>query len=302
MDSHSGPFFYYLIAVCIGSFPWCVLLGPAIGRLVQSIKQNEPTRAGNTLVACCVCVWIGILSLASTKLPSYIIPCYPALALGFGALVDHWLTASDFAQCRRWLRAAWGTTAIVGVGLLIAIPMITRIYLNGERTPALVGVILLVGATLGLWFSERGRTRSSLAAMAVMSVLFCTGLLAFAVLPIDAHQNSQMLADFTRRHSEGSPHLASHNYLPPSLVYYGRQPIERLSAGKEISEFFQTHPKDAFLVTTDKHYEGLASQLPPDVIVLTRDRRFLKKGQVLLLGRSTPVEVADRQPSRPGRE
>ena len=272
------------------------MLGPAIGHLVQSIKNNEPTRASNTLIACCVGVWIGILSLASTKLPSYIVPCYPALSLGFATLIDRWLAAADFAHSRRWLRAAWGTTAVVGIGLLIAVPLIMRTYLDGEWTPALVGLIPLLGAFAGLWLSERGHVHRSLTALAVVGVLFCTGLFGFAVLPIDAHQNSQMLTDFARQHSEGPPHLGSHNYLPPSLVYYGKQPVAPLS-GEAISHFFATHPKDAFLVTTDKHYQSLASQLPADVAILIRDRRFLKKGEVLLLGRSTTAEVAGRRAS-----
>jgi 4-amino-4-deoxy-L-arabinose transferase-like glycosyltransferase len=292
MDSHSGPIFYYLVAVCIGTFPWCVLLGPAIGNFARSIRSDDRNRPAYTLLACWTGVWIGILSLAGTKLPSYIIPCYPALAVAFATVVDRWLTAGEAEHCRRWLRAAWGTMAAVGVGILIAVPIVTRMYLNGEWTPALVGIIPIAGAIIGLWHSEHGLRAHSLNTLAIVSVAFSIGLLGFAVLPIDAHQNSPLFADFARQHSIGRPRIASHNYLPPSLVYYHAAPVERIGTRKSITDFFAANPQDAFLITTSRHYGQIAQHLPPDVTILKRDRRFLRPGEVFLLGRQTSTHAS----------
>lgn len=294
MDSHSGPIFYYLIAVCVGTFPWCVLLGPALGNLVREIRSNENSRAAFTLLACWIGVWLGILSLAGTKLPSYVVPCYPALAIVFGVLVVRWVDATEPEHCRRWLRAAWGTTAAVGIGVLIAIPMVTQRYLSGEWMPALVGLVPVVGAIVGLRYSERGNPRGSLMTLAAVGIVFCLGLLAFAVLPIDRHQNSQMFADYARQHSTGAPQIASHNYLPPSLVFYHRDSIDRTGTPAEIVQFFASHSQDAFLITTGKHYDSISKSLPTDVEVLKRDRRFLRPGEVVLLGRQPAVDTATR--------
>ncbi len=298
MDSHSGPIYYYLIAVCIGTFPWCVLLGPTIGNLVRAIRLHDPQRSAYVLLACWAGVWIGILSLAGTKLPSYIIPCYPAIAILFASHIDRWFNAVEPKKCQHWLRAAWGTIAAAGVGILVAVPVITRIYLSGEWTPALVGTIPIAGAFAGLWLSERGDARRSLVTLAIVGVAFCVGLLGFAVLPINAHQNSLMFTEFARQHSAGQPHIASHNYLPPSLVYYHHGPIQRAGTSEEISQFFAANPRDAFLITTDRCYKGLSGNLPADVIVLKRDRRFLRSGEVVLLGRPSPMETAKRAAAR----
>ena len=289
MDSHNGPVYYYLLAVCIGTFPWCMLLGPAIGNLMRAIRDDDDARAAYTLLACWIGVWVGILSLAGTKLPSYIIPCYPALGIMFAALVVRWLDAVEPVKCQRWLRAAWGTTAAVGVGIIIAVPIITRIYLSGEWTPALVGLVPITAAGAGLWFSEHGYPAQSLATLAVMGVAFCVGLLGFAVLPIDAHQNSPAFAEFVRRNSTGASHIATHNYLPASLVYYHGNTVERAGTADEIARFFAANPQDAFLITTSKHHAGLSEKLPSGIAVLKRDRRFLRSGDVVILGRPATI-------------
>jgi 4-amino-4-deoxy-L-arabinose transferase-like glycosyltransferase len=295
MDSHSGPFYYYLLAICIGTFPWCMLLAPAIGNLIRAVRKAEPTRAAFTLLACWACVWLGCFSLVSTKLPSYIIPAYPAIALCFGALVNRWLSAVDLAACQRWLRNAWVTVAVVGACMLIAIPVMLRTYMPGEWSPALIALIPLAGAIVGLAFWFRSRADWSLVTLTTMGILFAIGLLGFAALPIDGYQNSPRVAALARFHAEGNPFLASHNYLPPSMVYYHRRAIEKLGTAEEISEYFVAHPHDAFLVTTSSGYERIAEKLPAGIDVVARDRRFLRKGDIVLLGRTASEHVSQRK-------
>lgn len=292
MDSHSGPFYYYLLAICVGTFPWCMLLGPALVDLIHALRTDDRARPAFTLLSCWVCVWVGSFSLVSTKLPSYIIPAYPAIAICFGALVERWLTATDLTICKKWLRNVWATTAVVGIGMLIVIPIVLHKYLPGEWTPTLIAVVPLVGAAIGFVYYSRAQVGASLAVLTVMGILFAVGLLGFAVLPIDAYQNSPRLAALVRSHAEGNPHLASHNYLPPSMVYYHGQTIRRLGSPDEISRYFAGQPQDAFLVTTSSNYERIAARLPAEIAVVARDRRFLRQGDILLLGRASGAQVS----------
>jgi 4-amino-4-deoxy-L-arabinose transferase-like glycosyltransferase len=295
MDSHSGPPYYYLLAICIGTFPWCMLLAPAIGNLIVAIRAADPARSAFTLLACWVCVWVGSFSLVSTKLPSYIIPAYPAIALCFGALVDRWLSSVNSAACRKWLRNAWAATAVVGIGILVALPLVLRTYLPNEWTPTLIALVPLLGAIVGFSFWFQSRLNWSLATLSATGVLFAVGLLGFAVLPIDGYQNSPRVVALVRSQANGTPQLASHNYLPPSMVYYHRQVIEKLGPAEEISAFFARHPEDAFLVTTSSGYERIAKKLPDGIAVVARDRRFLRNGDVLLLGRTSGEHVSQRK-------
>jgi hypothetical protein len=216
------------------------------------------------------------------------------LALGFGALVDHWLAQPSMAECRRWLRSAWATTAVVGLGICIAVPIVTHMFLSGEWTPALVGLVPLVGAIVGWRFVQQHNHVRSLQTLAATAVLFGIGLLSFAVLPIDAHQNSERFAKRMRRLSEGTPHVAAISYSPPSLIYYIGTPITKVDTAEQIVEFFNQHPDDAYLVTTGKTLENLTGHLPEGLRVIDRDRRFLRKGEIVVLGRREETQVARR--------
>ncbi|MDB5335462.1 MAG: glycosyl transferase family 39 [Planctomycetaceae bacterium] len=291
MDSHRGPFFYYLLAACIGTFPWCVLVWPSIAHLARGLRNNDPARAGFLLVCCWVCVWIGCFSLVATKLASYIIPAYPAIAIGFAALVDSWLRETSTIPYRPWLRRAWITFALVAVVAFIAVPITTRILFYGELAPAFLGLIPLVGAIIGWHFSERGQIRGAIYTLAVVSVLFGPATLGLAVLPIDAHKNTHLLGESIHQHSSGTAHVATYKYSPPSLIFYSQIPFDRLRNRDSVAEHFRNHPRDAFLVTSEKHLEGLAPYLPKDVTTIRKERLFLKLENVVLLGRVATQET-----------
>jgi 4-amino-4-deoxy-L-arabinose transferase-like glycosyltransferase len=262
--------------------------------LLRNVRNRLAGQPAATLLMCWAGVWVGAFTLVGTKLPSYIMPAYPALALGFGALVDHWLAQPSMAECRRWLRSAWATTAVVGLGICIVVPIVTHYFLAGEWTPALVGLVPLAGAIVGWRFMQQQNAARSLQTLAVAAVLFGVGLLSFAVLPIDAHQNSERFATKMRRMSNDQPHVAAISYSPPSLIYYTGTPITKVDTAEQIVEFFNQHSDDAYLVTTAKTLENLTGHLPEGLRVIDRDKRFLRKGEIVVLGRREEPQVARR--------
>ncbi len=75
---HPGPPYYYLPLLLVGLFPWSGLVLPALGAL-------SPRRFRVDLF---VLLWLlaplAFFSLAGSKLPGYILPCFPPLALLIG--------------------------------------------------------------------------------------------------------------------------------------------------------------------------------------------------------------------------
>ena len=76
VENNSQPVWYYLIELVEYSLPWLIFL---IGGIKLAIKQWDKIWAKLALI------WFGfylvVISLMNTKLPWYIIPIYPALAL-----------------------------------------------------------------------------------------------------------------------------------------------------------------------------------------------------------------------------
>ena len=108
------------------------------------------------LASCWFGVWLVFWSICRTKLPHYLLPAYPALALLTACFVDRW--QSTPANIGGWaLRNAWISLILVGVGMMIALPIVTSIYLPGEEVLGLLGLIPLLGGGWCWWQTAHGR-------------------------------------------------------------------------------------------------------------------------------------------------
>ena len=304
MENHSGSIFYYIPAILVGFFPWSIFAIAVVIDLVQRIRDRDEEQTGAIFVACWAAVFIGFFSLASTKLPSYVLPAYPALALMTGSFLHRWTTRPEMFH--RWCpRLGFGTLGLVGAGLLIGLPVVAAWQVDGQplleslgvsaavnrELPylGLVGIIPLVGSALCIFFSERGLRRPAVVGLAVTSVIFVTSILGIAALRVDRYQTSADLAGaIGKMNSHRERQIAQYRYFRPSLIYYTQQRVESCR-DQQAAVRFLAQSDDAYLITTREHYEQLRTVLPPDVTVLARRPRFPKSGEVLVLGHAKSV-------------
>jgi 4-amino-4-deoxy-L-arabinose transferase-like glycosyltransferase len=88
ISSHGGPLWFYIPVLLLGFFPWCGRLPSALWRAIRVARLAKPVGPSERLTAACLCWFLGVFaffSLAGTKLPSYLFPAFPALALLVGA-------------------------------------------------------------------------------------------------------------------------------------------------------------------------------------------------------------------------
>jgi 4-amino-4-deoxy-L-arabinose transferase-like glycosyltransferase len=284
MENHAGGPWYYFIAICIGTFPWCIFLGQSLRLLSHSLRQGHPWRPAYLLLIAWFTVWVGTFTVVNTKLPHYVLPAYPAVALMLGCFVESWASRS-FEVARNWVRSAWVTLAVVGLGLLIALPIIAKHVLPGESHLALIGLIPLAGGMVGLWANETQRRRLALGVLGGVAASFVVALFGYGAERVDRFQNSHIVAGWLH---ELSPHtepaVAAFEYWRPSLVYYSKLRIQDMNAD-EVADLFADRSDETFVVTTDESLQRLDGRLPDDVRVLRRTKRFLEPEQIVLLGR-----------------
>lgn len=309
MEGHSGSLLFYPVAILIGFFPWSVFAGPTLIGVVSRIRRHDPWYPGYVFASCWISVYVGLFSLAQTKLPSYVTPCYPALALLTACFMYHW-TRGEAVASRLWPRLSFASLALVGVGMIIALPLVASRYFPGEGWLGMAGLIPLIGAVLGLVFFETDRVRSAGIAFGVMSVALTTFLFGFAINRVDRHQQNDVLLAAIEQNSP-NPHVGAFGCLEPTWVYYGGRPIDELtlSASNRTStdrgewkpkprpsaaDFF-CNGEDRFIITTDHHWEQLRPTLPTEAIVLAECPLFLKDDRLLLIGARSPApQTADR--------
>ena len=305
MDNHNGPIWYYVPIVLMGFFPWSIFGIPTMIDLVRRVRGAETGQRAAKLLACWIVVWIGFFSLASTKLPNYVLPAYPALALAMSCFLNRWLTRPERAT-NFWPRLSFASLALVGGGMLALRPFLasktaegvlwieklgaTRDVLDDLKAVGVLGGILLVGAVVCFVFAETGRRHSAAIALAATATAFCLVLFAGVAVQFDRHQPTPDLAAAIQRLSPTArPHIAEHGYFRPSLIYYADNRVEQFNTGEQAGKFLQQWD-DAFVVVPESLYVNDIDHFPAGVVVMARRAEFPKGGTIVVLGR--PANLA----------
>ena len=151
---HPGPVVYYLPVLLAGLFPWSGLLAPALAFV-------RPKKRDDLFVLAWLLPPLLFFSLAGSKLPGYILPCLPPLALLIGRAADRLVNGE-----RRATRVAGVITVVLAALLCAGLLALAR---GGERAWPLFVPIAAWALLLALAFSSR-IGRSPDAALRLMRV------------------------------------------------------------------------------------------------------------------------------------
>ncbi|HVX10631.1 MAG TPA: glycosyltransferase family 39 protein [Pirellulales bacterium] len=281
MEGHRGPFWFYVPAVLFGFFPWSTFLPQAVVRTAKLVRQS-PSWAAYLFLACWAGTWIGFFSFSGTKLPSYVTPAYPALAVMTAAWIDAWL-AQPSSVSRWFLRQSIVSLGLAGALLAIVLPIVAHYLLPGEEVIGLAGLTLLAGIVPAAFWAVSKPQRAAVA-LAVAALAFMVSAFGFAAVRASRHQNSAALVDVLRSGDSGYE-PAAFDFSTPSLVYYAHQRVPQFMLADDALKHLQSSPR-ALVVTDSRRYEELRSRLPGDVAIVARRPRFLRTGaiDVVVLG------------------
>ena len=120
---HSQPAYFYLFIVMVGAMPWTLFLWPAIQRLRALQPRQNHRDALLSLAWIWLLVPVAFFSISTSKLPSYILPIFPALAIILGAEIESLWSSTKIEQTAILRRIAWVNALIWallgGVGLVL---------------------------------------------------------------------------------------------------------------------------------------------------------------------------------------
>ncbi|MCW5774353.1 MAG: glycosyltransferase family 39 protein [Rhodospirillaceae bacterium] len=216
-ERHGGPPGYYLIASLVTFAPASVFMGLALWWAWLRRRERE--------IALCLLwlipFWI-VLEIVPTKLPHYILPAYPALALIVAraalAVEEGLLTWAQWRLARAGY-AAWGMM-IVGAAILA----VALVNWAGGRIGWFYAFPVIVAGLAWLIVSRlwRGEVRRGLLTAAFLSPIFFIGFFQFALPRADAIWPSRHAAEAAARlypDPKTRPPLVATGYREPSLVF-----------------------------------------------------------------------------------
>lgn len=216
-ERHGGWPGTYLLLSPLTFWPGSLLLAPAL--IVAWRERARPeVRA---LLSWLVPAWL-VMELIPTKLPHYVLPLYPALALIVArAAVDR--TADVVAILRRAIGKLWLVIWTVVSLTLAALGIVAAIGLHdGRALPpavalAVTGAALTIGA---LTFAARGRPVAALGYGAVLAVPFYALLFVSVAPRLDSLWLARTTAEMVSAHAgnKRGP-IAVAGYSEPSIVF-----------------------------------------------------------------------------------
>jgi 4-amino-4-deoxy-L-arabinose transferase-like glycosyltransferase len=224
----NNHFYYYLAILALGSIPWMPPLAVAVRRACQGLRQ-DPRQAF---------LWSWILSslvfltIAQSKLPSYIFYVFVPLALTVGLTLDDLLTHGFRDSLER--RLALGL-ALFQCVVALACPLI-KVARPFTIPALLLGACLLAGVFL-VW---RGQRRLAVGAHVAATAALIVGALTFSRDHVDEYSSARPVAQAMMVGHDGAEPLLAGKFLARGIHYYTHQPV--LVLANKAQPFWTPHP------------------------------------------------------------
>ena len=212
-ESHGALPGYYLVSAALAFWPAILFILPGIG---LGIAQRAD--AGMRFLLVWAGAWWLVVEAVPTKLPHYVLPAYPALAI----LAALFLVAPR-DDARRYLTWIAALQFLIGLAALVAAPVfLPRLYGGGDAPMWLLGVaaaggvIALAGLLLALLNKRGWALATGLLAFAVLVPTLTVGVAPRLTQLWVSERLASMAANYTR---PGDPAPALAGYTEPSLVF-----------------------------------------------------------------------------------
>lgn len=299
MEGHNGSFlFYYPAAILVGFFPWSVFAVPVVinvWRRLRNLAENP-----NLLI---LLFWIGtfvvVFSLAQTKLPSYVTPTYPALAILVAMFFDD--SRHRFERhTRRWMYAALSILSFIGATICIAGWISAERLLPDGKWICMVGLIPLTAGIVGILSMQNLGTVAMQRAVQAFSFAFIVAVFGWCAGQVSRHQEFGELFS-SAEISPQTARLGSFASQEPSWVFYWGDRIThfRQPESSQAIEFLK-RASENFVLTTENDLARLQAQATGQLVVVSKANYFLKKSKILLVNYAPEIarRTGDFHPGR----
>ena len=267
VHERDAPFWYFVPQLLLGFLPW-LGLWPAMARQALLLATAPGLRPGLLLAAWALSIFV-FFSASNSKLPGYILPVMPALAI-LAAL------ALDKMTARAWSRQLLGALLVAAL-LLVASPFVAR--LSTDHTPSelyrayshwLIGASAFVVAALLLagWLQRRQQQWVSVCTYGLAMFIGTT----LALLGHETLGRSSSGVDLVpRMEAVLKPDMPIYGVrlLDHTLPFYLKRPLVMVEAPDELAFGVQQEP-DKWLPTMAAFRERWRSG-PTALAVMTHD-------------------------------
>lgn len=245
-----NPLFFYPLSILIGFFPWSIFTIPAVWNSVKQFRAKTPWNDGLLFLFCWALVWVGCFSVAVTKLPSYIVPMYPAFALLIGIYIDHWTEGKTLVGFRE-NKIAFGAGIFVGIAMIIVGSICTMILISSGEIfiPIILGLIFFIGCVWCVISLGSKSPAATLVSFTLTAIIFTGFFHIMGAGRISAYHPAREIGAAIRQRQAKTDtpiRVVTYGCFRQSWVFYAGRPVERFEVGtaEELSKLLnQDRPK-----------------------------------------------------------
>ena len=255
VHGRGGPVWFFLPVVLIGFLPWSLAV-PASLRI--AFKRSSTL---DRFLLCWLLPSFLLFSLSGSKLPTYILPLFPALAL---LVASNW---GDREFARRTVISTVGVLGLLGLGAFaFSIVGATPELRSATGVIVLGSLVCLGGAGLTGALLRKARVEDALEASGVTFGIFLI-VLSFGLNLTDGAYSSRRLARAILAHADANTVIAEYADHLHGLPYYLDRRLVQVSYPRE-TQFERTGSVEGFLYPDLQSF--LAAQGEKPIILVVR--------------------------------
>jgi 4-amino-4-deoxy-L-arabinose transferase-like glycosyltransferase len=248
-ESHGAPPGYYLALVSLTLWPATLFLLPALRDGI--VRRTEPTI--RFLLAWAGASWL-MFEAVPTKLPHYVLPAYPALAM----LIAVWaMDRAGETSLRGWriaglIQFALGTVVLVGAAIVLP----GRYGAGADVGAVIMVAIAAIYALIALVLASQRLMPPAVMALSGVALFLFWSLADVAPAMQNLWVSQRLEAAAAANVRAGDPPIISAGFAEPSLVFaFGARTLltdggdaANVSAREGGLVLVEDHERDAFLV------------------------------------------------------
>lgn len=271
---HPGPFYYYLPVLAVVLFPWSAFVPVAVQRAIRKI---DPPRI---FLLLWIVVPLVFFSLAGSKLPGYILPILPPLALLLGLV---WNPEPESEPSIVWLQRSMAAHAILSVTFAVAALYVITSRYPDDATAGRWSAALVAFLGLAAYGLSRARPRVAFWSLVASSVSLTLALVLYLAPVLEPHQSLKTLATIAFRELKPGENVICYKAFYPRAHFYTH---DRLGEIWTLEEFrIRTSEWGRIVTLTEPHHYREIVEDP------TLDARLIASTGNRILAEATPTSA-----------
>lgn len=291
--SRAGAWWYYLPILLLGLMPWTPALLATLFRRGDGQSKPATFRADWFCAAWALSV-IVFFSVSRSKLPAYVIPAFPAIAMLFACRLRALVPALKWSA---WTLVVLSVLLLIGVEQLPSWRKFAALGPEGQTAlPLLYSglAILLCGGLAAIALLRRCHSGQATLALAASSFVCWGAVFLFLQHTEEAFSAERLATTLTHKAKPYHPELPFYSVeqFDHSLPFYLGRPLTLVATGGELSFGIRAEPekaietlddfraqwnaldKQAFASLTPARYEAWQQEGVP-MRMLVRDQRLV---------------------------